>query len=178
MTVGDVVRGRWATSFTPSATLLSWVMNNYWWTNSPASQDGRLSLRYAFTPAASFDPAAAARFGREVRTPGLVSALTWHDKVVHTGQGMAARSLMETELPVGVDVSVLSPREGAGLLVRVRETTGRAGEAVLRWPGSGSMTATVCTAAEDPLDELAVLDNAVTVPVVGYGITSVLLRPA
>ncbi|MBK5305440.1 MAG: hypothetical protein JJD92_01995 [Frankiaceae bacterium] len=176
--IGDVVRGRWSTSFTPSGTILSWVMNNYWWTNSPASQDGRLTLRYAFTPSMSFDPAAAARFGREVRTPGLVSPMIWHDKVVHTGDGMAAGSLMETDLPAGVDVTVLAPREGAGLLLRVRETAGRDSAAVVRWPGAGPATASLCTAAEDELDALTLVDGAVTVPVVAYGITSVLLRPA
>jgi hypothetical protein len=176
--VGDIVRGRWSTGFAPSGTILSWVMNNYWWTNTPASQSGRLTLRYAFTPTESFDPAAAARFGREVRNPGLLSPMIWHDKVVHTGQGMATGSLLTVDVPDNVDVAVLGPREGAGLLFRVRETAGRAGQAVLHWPGQGPAKATTCTAAEDELAPLPVVDGAVTVPVVPYGITSVLMRPA
>ena len=56
---GDIVRGNWPTEFQPkSSTVFSWLMNNYWATNFPASQGGDFVFRYAITSSKSFDPAA------------------------------------------------------------------------------------------------------------------------
>ncbi len=80
-TVGDVVRGLWPREFSAqSSTLFSWVMNNHWWTNFPSSQEGDLTLHYAFRPAAEWNPDSATRFGRDVRTPLLVDEVHWLDK--------------------------------------------------------------------------------------------------
>jgi len=63
--------GRWIRN-TPRAngTVLSWVMNNYWYTNFPARQGGTTRYRYAIASLPGpFDVAAAARFARTIRQP-------------------------------------------------------------------------------------------------------------
>lgn len=68
-TAGDVFRGRWPERFAATnGHLFSYLANNYWPCNTPPAQQGRLQLRYRFSPAGDFEPAAATRFGRVART--------------------------------------------------------------------------------------------------------------
>jgi len=50
--------------------VMSWTLNNYWFTNFPARQGGRITYRYSITlQQGAFDPERAARFGAAVRHP-------------------------------------------------------------------------------------------------------------
>jgi alpha-mannosidase len=126
-TVGDVVRGTWATRFQPDGTLLSWAMNNYWFTNTPASQSGDITLRYSFTFQTDWDPVAAARFGREVRTPLAAGEVIPNDKF-HTERGplvSAPTSLLPLQLPEHVAGTIHQAREGRAAILRLQELSGR-----------------------------------------------------
>ncbi|TCO55889.1 polysaccharide lyase family protein [Actinocrispum wychmicini] len=126
-TVGEVVSGRWPTSFQPDSALLSWAMNNYWFTNTPASQDGALTLHYSFEYRADWDPAAAARFGREVRTPLVAAEVIPNDKF-RTGRGTLtepAASLFPLRLPAGVAGTVHRARTGTALILRLQDLSGQ-----------------------------------------------------
>jgi alpha-mannosidase len=59
----------WRTTTASSATVVSYVMNNYWHTNYKADQEGPVTLRYAIRPHGAFDAGEAFRFGREQREP-------------------------------------------------------------------------------------------------------------
>ncbi|HZS13371.1 MAG TPA: polysaccharide lyase family protein [Candidatus Dormibacteraeota bacterium] len=176
-TVGDVVRGRWPRHHQPgSSTLLSWVMNNHWWTNYAPAQSGEVTLRYSFTAAQRWDAAAAARFGREARTPLAVSTVTWLDKM-DTGPrrlSQAAASLLDVEAPPNLTVTVAQARAGDGLLLRLQETAGIAASASVRHPFATRTTPRVerCTALEDGLAPLDVVDGRVRVEVAPYEIVS------
>jgi len=62
----------WIKHLEPTQTLYSYVMNNYWFTNYKADQEGETPFRYAVRPhACAYCPAAAARFGIE-RSQSLV----------------------------------------------------------------------------------------------------------
>lgn len=152
-TIGDIVRGRWPRQFeTTNGTIFSWAMNNYWMTNTPASQDGRVELRYALQPATSFDPAAAGRLGRDLRTPALVSDITYTDRCDDTArQREAAGTLLDADLPEHVVASVFAGRAAPGIVVRLQEIAGREATATLTHPSTApNATAQICTATEDP----------------------------
>jgi hypothetical protein len=62
-----------------NGTVMSWVLNNYWFTNFPARQGGRLDYRYSIAGwPADFQTAApqAERFARELRQPLRAVLLT------------------------------------------------------------------------------------------------------
>ena len=59
----------WRRKLEPSATLFSYVMNNYWHTNYKADQAGPVTLRYAVSPHPGSDPATAKRLAAEASTP-------------------------------------------------------------------------------------------------------------
>ncbi|MFA5206229.1 MAG: hypothetical protein WC708_17675, partial [Lentisphaeria bacterium] len=54
----------------PNGTVMSWLMNNYWFTNFPASQNGPVTCRFSLdVRPGGFDAAAAGRFARAIRQP-------------------------------------------------------------------------------------------------------------
>jgi hypothetical protein len=61
--------GRWHQEMPPSNGLvMSWVLNNYWFTNFPVRQGGRITYRYSIAlQEGPFDPDHAARFGAHMR---------------------------------------------------------------------------------------------------------------
>jgi alpha-mannosidase len=177
-TLGDVVRGRWPRAATPSGTVLSWVMNNYWWTNTPASQDGTVTLRYAFAPLPAYDPVAAWRLGRDLRTPALANLITWLDKGTGTSRLPAAGRLLDATLPLNVDASVFAGRFAGGVVVRLRELAGTPATVSVRHPRRGPGAAAMrCTATEDPVESLPVgADGTVVVALRPYEVLTVMLK--
>ncbi|MCI0632955.1 MAG: hypothetical protein L0206_03425 [Actinobacteria bacterium] len=180
--VGDVVRGLWPETFeTPRrGTILSWVMNNYWFTNFPASQGGTIDVRYAFRPMPRWDPAAAARFGREVRMPVACGEVTYWEKDDHGPRSLPTdgRSLLETDASDGVVTSVFGASVPGGMVVRLQDVSGDATTVRLRHPAGSAGRARLCSAIEEPGAELSVDGGTVTVDVRPWGVTSILLEPA
>ncbi|WP_116946788.1 glycoside hydrolase family 38 N-terminal domain-containing protein [Jiangella endophytica] len=175
-TAGDIVRGAWPERFEPaSGSVLSWVMNNYWPTNTPPEQDGDLTLRYAFTPLPAFDPVAAGRFGREVRVPAAVSEVGRLDKFDTDPRPLPASgaSLLDLGLPGWVHATVAESRDRAGLLLRLQDLSGDGG--TLRLPVAGPVVRCHADEREDaalPLDA----SGAAVVELRPWQVVSVLVR--
>ncbi|SOD59171.1 Glycosyl hydrolases family 38 N-terminal domain-containing protein [Streptomyces zhaozhouensis] len=180
-TVGDIVRGTWPTRFDPaSGTVLSWVMNNYWPTNTPPSQAGSLTLRYAFTPVARFDPAAAGAFGRRLRHGLLASEITRLDRHRHgPGPLPATGTLLDLPTPPHIRTTVAAARTAEGLLVRLQNLSEDEQEVTLPHPDlttAPEARALRCMADERPVAELPLApDGTFTVVLRGHGVVSVLL---
>jgi alpha-mannosidase len=71
-TPGPGERRSWLRTLTPSNTLFSYAMNNYWHTNYKADQEGPVTFRYAVEPHRGSLPAAAKRLGAEAMNPLVV----------------------------------------------------------------------------------------------------------
>jgi len=67
----DAVVTGWLARAESSATLLSYVMNNYWETNYRAGQDDEVSFRYSLRVHDAFDEGESGRFGLERARPLL-----------------------------------------------------------------------------------------------------------
>jgi hypothetical protein len=69
--LGDINTGKWLHKLElEKATIMSFAMNNHWWTNSPASICGRFWFNFAFTSGkAPFDPVRSHNFGWENHIP-------------------------------------------------------------------------------------------------------------
>jgi hypothetical protein len=79
---GDINRGEWPEAFRPkTATLFSYVMNNYWHTNYRVGQGGDLTFRYVMTSADRLDQAALSRLGWESMKQPTLDAVINQDKV-------------------------------------------------------------------------------------------------
>lgn len=69
--VNGINTGKWQETLPPhNGVVASWVYNNYWFTNFPAAQSGRLEWRYrVMSWDGPFDRQRAERFAREMRQP-------------------------------------------------------------------------------------------------------------
>ncbi|BCJ57598.1 hypothetical protein Jiend_10200 [Micromonospora endophytica] len=181
-TAGDIVRGHWHERFTPAGgAVFSWVLNNYWPTNTPPEQDGRLRLRYAFTPLPTPDLVAAGRFGREVRAALAVSEVNRLDKFDTAPRPLhrPAGSLLDLGLPEHVQASVAPARAGTGLLVRLQDLSGRASEFSVRHPAGPDAPAAWCHADERVIAPCpADPSGAVPVRLGAWQVASLILYPS
>ncbi len=69
--VNGINTGKWQKTLPAhNGLVMSWVMNNYWFTNFPATQRGELSYRYSISSyAGGFDPEASSGFASSIRQP-------------------------------------------------------------------------------------------------------------
>jgi hypothetical protein len=175
-TLGDVVTGTWREEFrADNGTLFSWVVR---FGGTPQMNDGEMTLRYAFEPAAQPDRARASRFGREARISPAVAQHTTRDKAMVGPRPLpgAGATLLRAEVDDNVVATMHTAVDGSGLVVRVQETAGRPGTASLAHPSGAAGSAVVCTATEDELSPLAVAgDGTVVIEVQAYSVTTVKL---
>jgi len=121
--LGDLNLGKWMErTEIKTPHLYSWVMNNYWFTNFLAKQEGELVWRYYLTSHPDRNPAAAARFGWGSAVPLAVRVLA---------PGAAAKQKPSfsglADWPENIlMVSSRPARTGNGIVLQLRETAGRA----------------------------------------------------
>ena len=121
--LGSIRTGQWLDTIDiTNGTIFSFVMNNYWWTNSPASQGGRYLFRYALTSGKPrFDPAANERFGWELHAP--LGALVLDKKEVSSANPVWPE--IEPDIPENVVIIGLKKAENStSLIVRFMENSG------------------------------------------------------
>ncbi|HRI12379.1 MAG TPA: polysaccharide lyase family protein [Verrucomicrobiota bacterium] len=175
VTFGDIVRGTWPTAFgqRPS-TIFSYVMSNYTPEGYAASQGGEFVFRYVLTSSADWSAGEAARFGAEALTPLEANEITRSDKLNATANsGDSGRYSGLRVTPKEVQVVAWKPAEdGRGAIVRLLETAGRNGEAQVAFPGQQLRRAFRCTAVEDDLNPLDLIEGMVRVAVPAYGIVT------
>jgi alpha-mannosidase len=118
----------WIKSLQPSARFYSYVMNNYWETNYKAEQEGVTRFRYSIRPHASFDSAAATRFGIERSQPLFVVP----------ANSFAAQLLPSVSIePSTVIVTLLKPAEdGKGVILRLFNACDRPQKSTIQWKGA------------------------------------------
>ena len=96
-----------------SPVVMSWALNNHWFVNFKAQQDGRIELRYSLTShEGHLDVARAVKFAAEVRTPPVVL----RDRApVRPEQGAVARVLEGAGAVVGAKLA----EDGEGVVFRL-----------------------------------------------------------
>jgi len=110
--------------------IYAYVFNNYWFTNYKASQGGEMIFRFALTSMPEYDRVAAARFGQTVRNPlrGIYAAGAARPA------GKPAASLCSAA-PGNVVIQTIKQAEsGKGLIIRLREVSGKKTQATITLP--------------------------------------------
>jgi hypothetical protein len=151
--LGDIYRGRWLAQFTNvSATVFSYALNNYWSPKWAGKKSAELKYRYVITSAARFDPAGAARFGREACSPLEVAALKSSDKLPGLrGTWPRAEAGFARLSPDHLVLTALKAAEdGQGLVARVLETAGQEADGLLELPFLNVSSAKEANAVEVP----------------------------
>jgi hypothetical protein len=127
----DPIIAGWLEHIEPSATLFSYVMNNYWETNYRAAQGGPHAFRYALRPRGKFDEAEAERFAVGVGQPLIAVPVRPHAPPVRSPFRLISERVIAT--------LVKQADDGDGLVLRLYN------------PGGRSATATLSAPAGEPL---------------------------
>jgi len=114
---------RWQTETGTSQTLYSYAMNNYWHTNYKADQEGPATFRFVIRPRAANDPIGMTRSGIASDRP----------MIVLPAAPAAPFGSPLNLLPGPVLATAIRPAaDGAAVMVRLYNPTGRPAEAHLR----------------------------------------------
>jgi len=107
--------------------LFSWIMNNHWFTNYRADQQGKTVFHYALRPHAAYDQTVAAHFGVESTEP-LIAALAAGPAPAGPLVEISSGSIMIT--------SASPSSDGQALILRLYNTGESAAQAALKWNGA------------------------------------------
>jgi alpha-mannosidase len=152
---GDIVRGNWPTEFRPkSATIFSWVMNNYWGTNFAPEQGGEFTFHYSMVSGRTLDPAELTRFGNQAMTPLEVDQVGPATTPGRLPNGEA--SLLELNNSSVVVSTWKLAEDGQGSILRLQETAGKPQDVGIRSAYLKMDQVWRCSLLEDNLQELKV----------------------
>ncbi len=156
ITLCDMTPGKWLDDLPiTSGTIFAYAMNNYWFTNYKAGQDGRFTLRYSLTSDASIDTSAASLFGESAVQPMRSVRLQTGRRNPNLPPG---KSFCCVEPDSVTLTTVKRADDGKGLIVRVRETAGRDTQAKITTGFGGVKKASRCDLVERVQGPLAI-DN-------------------
>jgi len=135
--LGDIVRGTWPAKFSPrSATIFSYVMNNYYFTNYAAGQGGDFKFRYVLTSGKDLSPAYLSRLGREEMSPLEVDRITSQDKAINFARPLdpAQASFLQVRESGVVLETWKMAEDGHGTILRFLEVAGKKGAVDVQTP--------------------------------------------
>jgi alpha-mannosidase len=153
VTLCDLTPGKWLDTLDISnGTVFAYVMNNYWFTNYKAGQDGDFTFRYSLTSGAKIEPDAANQFGEAIFSP----LRTVFISAASPSSNLPPNAGFCQVKPNTVTLTTLKRAEdGKGLICRVRETTGQDADVVITGAFKGLTKAARCDLVErtqEPLD--------------------------
>jgi len=174
ITLCQMTPGHWLDELEISnGTIFAYTMNNYWFTNYKAGQDGWFTFRYSLTSDASIDPNAASVFGEQSQSPLRAT-------VAFSGRGQTSMPSMHSFCsvsPANVMLTALKRADdGKGIIARVRELAGVDSNAVVSIALPGVTGAARCDLVERDLGPLPIKEGKVTIPVKANSLATVRLK--
>lgn len=122
--LGDFNLGKWQpVTQVDRPHVFSWVMNNYWFTNFRAAQEGEFRWHYYLRSEAEPDDIRAVRFGWENRIP-LAARVFTADPSARRGS-FPALSFIEIDAPNVLLVNARPSLFGEGIILHLREIAGK-----------------------------------------------------
>ena len=189
--VGDINRGLWPEKLeVKNGRLYSYIMNNYWFTNYKADQEGGGGIddtlhtgqnaeakdgfvfRYSITSRASSD-AEAARFGWQAAMPIRMKLITGAQE----GPLPATPTSLCRVSPESVAVTAIkTPEVGSGLVVRLFSYDEKPVTARVKLGVAGLREAELCNLVEEPVEKLQLSDGEFKVRVTPMAPVTVVVR--
>jgi hypothetical protein len=175
--VGDIVRGRWPASLDlTGGRIFSYVLNNYWHTNYPTAQGGRISFAYRLTSGAAIPEDAAYRLGWQARRPLYAQRMSYQNFRRPAAPYLAPSG--GTLAAIGTEQVVLSTLKradhGENWIVRLQEIGGRDRVAPVAIAGRRIARAWHTDLLEDDREELPIEpDGTLRVAVPAWGLATV-----
>lgn len=172
--LGDIQSGKWLHNLDmEKPTIMSWPMNNYWWTNVPASQGG-WNYRFAY----SITSGSTSEGRREAFQYGWDHHMPAESHFFEESQ--EGYPLPEGLLDLSSDDVVLTAfkqsLDGSGYILRLYEISGKAKKFSLIWNGPKISSGCLVDGAEKTIKTIEVLDNRIDLEIQAEGILSINLE--
>lgn len=167
ITLCDMTPGKWLDELPiTNGTVFAYALNNYWFTNYKAGQDGWFTFRYSLTSDGAIAPDEATHFGES-------TVQSMRTAVLHAGRRNpnwpVSRSLCRVE-PETVELTACKPADdGNGLIIRVRETAGRDTDVTVRTAFPGMTKASRCDLVERIQGPIDMADGGIRLKVKANG---------
>lgn len=174
ITIGDINRETFQSPLPiENGHLYAYVFNNYWFTNYKASQGGEMVFRFSLTSMKRYDASVASRFGQAVKNP-LVAGVVRPGSPARASQ--SPKPFISVE-PWNVTIQAVKQAEsGGGIIIRLRELSGRETSATISLPAGVFGEAWSCNLVEDPLSGLKIVEDRVSVTVPAKGLATILVK--
>jgi hypothetical protein len=174
ITLCDMTPGKWLDELPiTNGTIFSYTMNNYWFTNYRAGQDGWFTFRYSLTSGKSIDPHAASLFGEQVQAPMRTT-------VAYPGREQTTLPSLHSFCSLGPDNIMLTTLkradDGNGYIARMRELAGKDSSAVVSFALPGITSAARCDLVERDLGPLQIKQGKVEIPIKANSLATVRLK--
>jgi hypothetical protein len=178
ITLTDINRGLWLKHLNvDNGYVFSYIMNNYWTSNWKAEQGGDFTFRYYITSDRALSDEALARFDAETRSPLVAYDFynTGNVRLEPATRRMppAAGSFFKIDAPNAQLSALKVAEDGNGIILRLRETAGRAGTAHLESPVLPIIRAWLANGVEDNSVPLAVNSGKLAIPLKPHEFTTV-----
>lgn len=151
VTLGDINRGEWPTTFGKRpGTIFSYAMNNYWHTNYRAEQGGHFRFRYVVTSATQTDAPALSRLGWEEATPFEHDQIRSQDKALDVPRPLDgnAGSFVSVDDPDLLFDTWKPAEDGRGTILRLIDLGGGPRTVTIKVPVISIATAELTDAVE------------------------------
>ena len=143
----------WRKHIEPTQTLYSWVMNNHWFTNYRAYQEGIVTFRYVLRPHGTYDPAEASRFAVAFSQPLLAGPAHGNEPDVKMPLHLDRRDVLVT--------AVKPSDDGKALIVRLFGASDKDAKVTLSWTKPEAKRIWLSNPSEKPVQRV---ENTVSVP--------------
>lgn len=124
--MSDMTTRPWIREYEPSTKLFSWVMNNAWFVNYKAFQEGPIPFHYVLRPHAVFNDFETKKFGIEQTQPLLVVPTTKHVPLIKPMLTLNGHANI-------IITSLKTSRDGKALMIRFFNPTDDNGKTSLVW---------------------------------------------
>ena len=174
VTFEDINRGLWPDSIgIRQGTVFSYVMNNYWYVDTPAQQGGTFTFRYALTSGRDLSMSEVSRIAAEQRTglPTIRHAhKQWKQILPETGAGLLSAS-------PGVDILTIRPGfEPDTYLIRIHNAAAQAVEAKLHFSLLDLSAAYLGSALGERIGPVNWNAREIAVPMAQYDVKTLVVR--
>jgi alpha-mannosidase len=153
-------------------------MNNYWFTNYVAGQEGDYTFRYVLTSGENLEPGQLSRLGWEEMTPFEINEIIENDKEVSPSRPLNAAkdSFLQVSQPNVVLVNWKRAEDGEGTVLRFLEVAGKESAVDVQTPLLDVQSAWMCDAVERKQGPLAVSPHGFEFSVKPFQIVTVRLE--
>lgn len=164
--LSNINTGKWLDKILlKNGTILSFVMNNHWWTNTPASQCGRYCFNYRITSGfPPFDPVKANKFGWSNHIPMSANFIDWKYFKKEKRQINFKEYRLFKDIPDNVMILCLKEAEyGKEIIIRMIEISGKECDFLLAFNSAKIKSAYSVTPVEENISKIKVLNNKIKI---------------